>query len=59
MVDEVIKNILKAKDHQKTFKDKLNTLVNELKQAEDEMAKQYMDHLASGDYVVPLSGVNA
>lgn len=63
--DQVIRKILKVKNHQKlvhttnlirgSTKDlqrQLNTLVDELKQAKDEIAKQDIDPFASGDYMV-------
>lgn len=70
--NEVIRKILKAKDHQKLahttnlirerikdIKRYMKTLADELKQAEEEMTEQDMDPLASGDYMVQFSGDDA
>lgn len=64
LFDNIIKNVLKAKDHQKLVhnvnltrehKDlqrQLKTLIDELRQAENVMVEQDMDPFTLGDFVV-------
>lgn len=66
--DEVIRKILKVKDHEKlahttnlirkrmNIERQLKTPADELKHTEEEMTEQDMDPLASSDYVMQFFG---